>query len=78
MQYIDAISRSYLTHEQKYTPEMTVRGSENFAKSRSYYKLFRNNYELPSKSTLTRLTSKVSNIEDNLFVRTVFQNLNDG
>ena len=78
MQYIDAISRSYLTHEQKYTPEMIVRGSENFGKSRSCYKLLRNNYELPSKSTLTRLTSKVSNIEDNLFLRSVFQNLNDG
>ena len=57
---------------------MIVRGFEYFAKSRSWYKLLRNNSELPSKSTLTRLTSKVSNIEDNLFVRTVFQNLNDG
>ena len=57
---------------------MIVRGSENFGKSRSCYKLLRNNYELPSKSTLTRLTSKVSNIEDNLFLRSVFQNLNDG
>ena len=63
------MSRSNLLHEQKYIPEMIVRGFENFAKSRSCYKLLRNYYELPSISTLTRLTSKVSNIEDSSFVR---------
>ena len=78
MQQNDATSRSKLIHEQKYTPEMIVRRSEYFAKSRSCYKLLRNDYELPSISTLTRLTSKVSNIEDSSFVRSVFQSLNDG
>ena len=39
MQKIDAVSRSKSIHEHKYTPEMTVRGSEYFAKSRSCYKL---------------------------------------
>ena len=78
MQQIDATSRSNSIHEGKYTPEMTVRGFEYFAKSRSCCKLLRNDYELPSISTLTRLTSKVSNIEDSSFVRSVFQSLNDG
>ena len=71
------MSRSYSSHEQKYTPEMIVRGFEYFAKSRTCYKVLRND-ELPSISTLTRLTSKVSNIEDSSFVRNVFQSLNDG
>ena len=38
----------------------------------------RNDFELPIISTLTRLTSKVSNIEDGSFVRSVFQSLNNG
>ena len=33
---------------------------------------------MPSISTLTRLTSKVSNIEASSFVRSLFQSLNDG
>ena len=70
MQHSDSI------HEQKYTPEMIVRGFEYFAKSRSCYKLLRNDYELPSISTST--TSKISNIEDSSFVRSVFHSLNDG
>ena len=56
MHQTDAMSRSKLIHEQKYTPEMIVRGFECFAKSRSCCKLLRNDYELPSISTLTRLT----------------------
>ena len=63
-------------HEQKYTPEMVVRGFEYFAKSRSCYKLLRNDYELPSISTST--TSKISNIEDSSFVRSVFKRPNGG
>ena len=77
MQQIDAMSYSKLIHEQKYAPEMIVRGFEYFAKSRSCYKLLRNDNELPSISTLIRLTSKVSSIEDSSFVRSVFQSLND-
>ena len=77
MRQIVAMSRLNSIHEQKYTPEMIVRGSEYFAKSRSCYKLLRNDYELPSISTLRRLISKVSNIEGSSFVRSVFQSLND-
>ena len=77
MQQTDVMSRSNSIHEQKYTPEMIVRGFEYFAKLRGCYKLLRNDYELPSISTLTRLTSKVSNIGDSSFVRSVFHSLND-
>ena len=48
MQQTDAMSRSNLIHEQKYTPEMIVQGFEYFAKPRSFCKLLRNDYELPS------------------------------
>ena len=73
MQQTDAMSCSNLIHEQKYTLDMIVWGSEYFAKSTGCYKLLRNEYELPSISTLTRLTSKVSNIEDASFVRSFFK-----
>ena len=49
-----------------------------FQNQRGCYKLLRNDYKLPSISTLIRLTPKVSNIEDSSFVRNVFQSLNDG
>ena len=78
MEQTDAMSRSNSIHEQKHTTEMIVRGFEYFAKSRNFYKLFRNDYELLSISTLAILTSEVSNIEDSSFVRSVFQSLNDG
>ena len=72
IQQIDVMSCSNSIHEQKYIPEMIVRGFEYFAKSKSCYKLLRNGYELPSISILTRLISKILNIEDSSFVRSVF------
>ena len=45
-------------HEQKYSPEMIVRGLK------SLYQQLHIDYELSSIKTLTRLTSKVSNMED--------------
>lgn len=78
MQQVGAMSHGTSFGGQKYTPEMIVRGFEYFSKSRSLYNQLRKDYELPSVSTLTRLTSKVSNIEDSAFLRGVFQSLNDG
>ena len=77
------MSCSSSINEQKYTLEMrenerTVRESKYFSKWRSCYELLRNDYELPRISRLTILTSKVSNIEDSSFVRSIFQTLNDG
>ena len=37
----------------------------------------RNDYELPSIETLTRLTSKVSNIGDDSFLKNVYLNIDD-
>ena len=71
IQQIDVMSCSNSIHEQKYAPEMIVRGIEYFAKS-SCYQLLRTGYELPSIPTLTRLTSKILNIEDSSFVRKAF------
>ena len=65
-------------HKQKYIPEMIVRGFEYFEKSRSCHKLLKNDYKLPTISTLTRLKSKFSYIEDSSFKRSVFQSLNYG
>ena len=80
VQQIDAMSRlnSNNVHEKKYSPEMIVRGFEYFAKSRSLYQQLRTDYQLPSIATLTRLTSKVSNMEDKSFLKNVFQSLNPG
>ena len=64
--------------KKTYTLEVIVRGFEYFAKSRSFCKLLRNDYELPSISTLTRLTSNVPRIKGSSFARSVFQSLNDG
>ena len=77
MQQIDAMSRlnSNNVHEQKYSPEMIVRGFEYFAKSRSLYQQLRIDYQLPSVTTLTKLTSKVSNMDDKSFMKNVFLSL---
>ena len=63
IQQTDAMRRSNSVYEQKYTPEIIMRGFQYFAESKSCYELSRNDYELPSISTLTRLASKNSNIE---------------
>ena len=65
-------------HEQKYPPEVIVRAFEYFARSRSLYNQLRNDFQLPSVATLTRITSKVSNIDDNAFISSVFSKLNSG
>ena len=64
MQHTDAMRRSSSIPEQKYTPEVIARRFEYFAKTRSCYKLLKNDYELLSVSTFARFTSKVSNIEE--------------
>ena len=57
---------------------MIVRGFEYFSKYFYFYKPLRNDYELPTTSILTRLTSKLSNIKDSSFVGSIFPSLNDG
>ena len=62
--------------EKKYELNTIIRTFEYFATSRATYKILRNDYELPSVQTLTRLTSKVKNVNDDIFLENVFSNLN--
>ena len=62
--------------EKKYELETIVRAFQYFATSRATYNLLRNDYELPSVQTLTRLTSKVKNLSDDAYLKNVFANLN--
>lgn len=50
--------------EKKYSAETIARAFEYFAVSRSLYRRLREDYELPSISTLTKITSKVSSLQD--------------
>ena len=62
--------------EKKYELDTIVRAFQYFATSRDTYNLLRNDYELPSVQTLTRLTSKVKNLSDDTYLKNVFANLN--
>ena len=61
--------------EKKYSIETTVRAFEYFALSRSTYNRLREDFELPSISTLTNLTSKVKSQDDESFIVNAFKNL---
>ena len=52
---------------RKFNIETIVQAFEYFVTSRSGYSKFRRDFELPSVSTLTRLTSKVKKLEDSQF-----------
>ena len=58
-----------------YGPKIIVRAFEYFATSRSLYNRLRNDYKLPSITTLTRVTSKVSKINQNAFLNGIFKTL---
>ena len=60
-----------------YTPEMICRAFEYFCTSRALYNRLRNDYHLPSVRTLTRITSKVSHIDEVNFLKSVFDRLED-
>ena len=63
--------------EKKYEFDTIVRAFEYFALSRTTYKRLREDFELPSIETLTRLTSKVKSVDDESYLKTVFRNLKD-
>ena len=46
-----------------------------FATSRALYSRLRKDFQLPSISTLTKITSKVKNIDEQKFLLRVFKNL---
>lgn len=70
-QHLEAMSGD--VGEKLYCPSIIIRAFEYFAISRSLYKKLRNDYQLPSISTLTRITSKVSKISDSSFTEQVLQ-----
>ena len=60
-----------------YGPEIIIRAFEYFATSRSLYNRLRVDYQLPSASTLTRITSKVSKLSETTFLHGVFKCLRE-
>ena len=55
--------------EKKYSVEMFIRAFEYFALSRATYNRLRRDFQLPSISALTRITSKVKNTDDNSYIK---------
>ena len=56
-----------------YDTDIITRAFEYFATSRALYTKLRRDYQLPSISTLTRITSKVSKLNGGKFLDTVFK-----
>ena len=54
-----------------------VRAFEYLSTSRALYSRLKEDYKLPSIQTLTRLTSKVSKLNDANFIKRVFNSLSD-
>ena len=55
-----------------YSSNTIVRAFEYFSVSRALYKQIRNDYQLPSVSTLQKLTSKASKLNNDEFILHVF------
>ena len=60
-----------------YIPNAIVRAFEYFSMSKSLYKQLRNDFQLPSISTLQRITSRVSKDDEIQLLTHVFQPLHD-
>lgn len=60
-----------------YTPDVMIRAFRYFATSRSLYQQLREDYQLPSIRTLTRITSKVAKIDETTFSTSVFNSLEE-
>ena len=58
--------------EKKYAADKIARAFEYFATLRSLYSRLRVDFELPSISLLTKLTSKAGNVDDNEFLQSYF------
>ena len=62
---------------KKYSPKMIVRAFTYFVTSRAFHSKMRTDLQLSSARTLTRITSKVSKIDENKFLDLAFGQLND-
>ena len=64
--------------DKKYDTSTIVRAFEYFSVSRSLYNRLRHDYELPSISLLTRITSKLdSSLDDKEYLNSLFSNLDE-
>ena len=61
--------------QKVYEERTIIRAFEYFAISRSLYSRLHVDYKLPNEKTLSKLTSKVSNIDDDKFLVNIFSNL---
>ena len=60
-----------------YTPDMVIRAFQYFATSRCLYERLRQDFQLPSVQTLTRITSKVGKLGESSFSHAVFNSLEE-
>ena len=60
-----------------YEPDIIVRAFQYFVTSRSLYHQLREEYELPSIKTLTRITSKIAKIGNEDFYANVFSDIDN-
>lgn len=58
-----------------FTTDIIMKAFEYLSISRSLYSRLREDYKLPSVKTLTRLTTKVSKIEDENFLKRIFDSI---
>ena len=66
-----------LVTDKKYSVETVIRAFEYFAMSRATYNCLKEDFQLPSITTLTRLTSKVKSVHKGIYLQKVFSNLSD-
>ena len=72
---IESLSSVNTVGKKVYELETVLRAFEYFAISRALYKQFANDYQLPSVSMLTKITSKSASVSDLDFIDKVFRNL---
>ena len=60
-----------------YPPEVISRAFEYMCTSRALYQRLTRDFQLPSVSTLTKITSKVNNVDELKFIQSIFKGLPD-
>jgi hypothetical protein len=60
-----------------YNSEIIIRAFQYFATSRSLYQRLRQDFQLPSVQTLTRITSKVAKLDETSFSTAVFKSVEE-
>ena len=65
------------TGKRMYSQELIVWAFQYFATSRGLYNRLRIDYQLPSMKTLSRITSKISTLNETCFMRSVFNTVKE-